>query len=1478
MAGDDVDFGSAHITIDINDGNADSESRAAGIRIQRALLRATRNIGDQMRRQIQRGLAAAAVTVRVEPDLSRFDAQLLAGLRSLDSIDIPVAPGVTGFVERLRALLAGVEIPIRVVPDLSDFDARIRAHNAPDVRVNANVNVDANRLTRALSGVAGIAGRVGGALGGLLKLGAIGIAATGAAAGVAKFAAALAPAAGIIAAAPAAILGFQAALGALKLALSGVSDAFQAALTGDSKAFEKSLKNLSPKAQAAAREVRALKPAFDSLRNSVQDAFFAKIEGQITGTAKALQGPLKSGLTSISAAWGAAARGALGYLKGAQGVANVKSILGGTSQAVTGLSQTTNKLTAGLLQAAAVISQKYGGQLGSLVSNLGQRFGTFLQNASQGGDVVRWVDNALTVFGQLGGVLQNIGSILQGVFSAASGAGGGVLANIQQITKAFAEFVNSASGQTAVSNIFGTVAQIAAQLGPILSALVAQLGQIAPALAPVFVALGPALVSLITSLGPALAAIAPSLQVVARALADGLGQIGPSLAPLGQAIATTVQALAPLLPLAGQLVAVLAQLLAPALQAVAVALAPVISALVGALLPILPPLAQAFGQVLQALVPLAAALGQALGQALAAVAPLLTSLAQVASQVVAAIVPLISALVGALLPVLPPLVAALSAVLQALIPILPPIAQLVAALAPLIILIVRLLAPLVQITAAFASWLTINAVVPIIQGVVTVLAGLVTAVAAVVGFIAQLPGLIVQGLSALGSLLATFFTNLFTTIGTFVTTGFQTVVGFFTQLPGLILAGLQALPGLLLNLFTSAVAGLAIAVLTAIAGVVFIFTELPGRIGSALVSLGSTLLQAFVSGFNTATAAISSFISSALAFFSALPGQVAGALAALPGRVSGFFRSAGSSALGTARSFGSSVVSFFSGLPGRIGSALSGLGSRIAGVFSRAAGSAKSAVSGLISGIVSLFSGLPGKILAAVGNIGSQIISKIKSGIPSSVRKYLPFAKGGIVYGPTHALIGEAGPEVVIPLTKPKRAAQLAAQSGLLGILGLTQARTLAAASTSGNSAANSAVSSLRAALSGIANLLDSVGVNVVQGMVDGIRANIGLVVAAAQDMAGSAVTAAETTLGIASPSKVFAKIGVDTGRGFIQGLTSTAAKIKATTEKLAKDIIAAFAGKKTRLDDRLVALVDAGNKRLTSLAAQRDALAQRIADAQKFAADTTKAALDAFSLQNLTQGADNVTAKSITAGLEAAVNRVKTFSAQLNDLAKRGLSKDLLQQIIGLGPDQGAQIAAALSSSTKDSLKRINSLQAQLTKASGTLGTTSADVLFDAGKQAGAGFLAGLKDQRKSIEKLMLDIAKGMQAAIRTALRINSPSRVMMRIGDMTGAGLQIGLVKRIAALYAAARSAARAMVRGLSSQMSGMADVAPDLGGGSVVPLTRSQRLRQAAASTTPGSPRSGGDVVHNHHWEIREVGNAHVTATRVLNRFVLAAGVTG
>lgn len=44
---------------------------------------------------------------------------------------------------------------------------------------------------------------------------------------------------------------------------------------------------------------------------------------------------------------------------------------------------------------------------------------------------------------------------------------------------------------------------------------------------------------------------------------------------------------------------------------------------------------------------------------------------------------------------------------------------------------------------------------------------------------------------------------------------------------------------------------------------------------------------------------------------------------------------------------------------------------------------------------------------------------------------FLEFADGGMVAGPTPAIVGEAGPEVIIPLTRPARAAELMRMSGL---------------------------------------------------------------------------------------------------------------------------------------------------------------------------------------------------------------------------------------------------------------------------------------------------------------------------------------------------------------------------------------------------------------------------------------------------------------
>ncbi|MDX3345871.1 hypothetical protein PV387_03330 [Streptomyces sp. ME02-6987-2C] len=1235
MAGEDVDYGRAVIRIDVDSSDADSDGRVAGTRLQRALLRSTRRIGEQIRRQIQRGLSAAAVTVRVEPDLRGFDSALLTGLRTLGTITVPVAPDVTGFEERLRALLAGIVIPVRVVPDLSDFDARIRAHRAPDVTVNVDPDVD--RFRRALAGISRIAGSLGRGLTSLLQFGAVGIAAAGAASAVGGFVSAIAPAGGIVAALPAALLGAATAMNVLKLGLQGVSDALGAALEGDMEKFAEGLEELAPAAQKA---LRPLGQPLRDLQQSLQQSFFAKFSGDVQGALKNLS-PLGKQLGGIAAEFGKATSAGLKWLATPFARTNLSAVFTGTRQALSGLSEAVAPVLQGFTDVAAQVSLAFGEKTGSAIASVGQRLGDYLSGLAESGEAVRKVSAAVTVFRQLGEIAGNVKGAISGIFQAGDSAGAGLLDRLTAITQKVEEFTNSTAGQAAIGNIFATVGTIGAQLLPILQAVVTQVGQIAPSLQPIFTALGPAIVNLVNALGPALAAIAPSLATVGTALSDALAALasGGALTAVGEVIGSLLGGLAPLLPLVGSLANTVLAVLAPAFQAVLAVLNPVIAALVGALMPILPPLTQAFQMILAALIPLGVALGQALAQAVVGLAPLLSQLAVIISQVVVAVTPLVTQLVAALLPALPPLVAAFNAVIAALLPLLPPVLGLVQALVPLAATIISLAAPILQVAAAFAGWATINLVVPLISAIVSGLTGLISVVTSVVG----------------------------------VVTGFVNAV---------------------------------------IAGFKYLYNVLVGH------SIIPDLITAIVG------------------LFRRLPQLAKAALSALVSAIVGPIRSAASSALSAARKFVTDAV-------------------------------------------------------AAVRKLPSQA----------------------------------------------------------------------------------------KSALSGAKDALVSAGKDLVQGLINGVKEMASSVASAAKKVVSGAVSAAKSVLQIGSPSKVFAQIGRDTGRGFVNGLTGTEAQIKATGEKVVRGIISAFEKlKPSRADEWLIYFIDRSNQNLRKLARERDAIAQRIADANKFAADTSKSALDAFSLSRLTQGQESVTAKGLAQSLEDAVQRMRDFRADLNNLARRGLSKDLLQQIIGMGPEQGAQLADTLANSTKDSLKRLNVLQGQLTKESDSLGKTSADVLFDAGKAASKGFLAGLKAEQKSIEKYMVEIAKRVQKTIRDVLQIRSPSHVMRRLGEMTAAGLQVGLAKRMTALERAAGAAARAVVRAVTAEMAGMPDVGPV---GGVEPLTRSQRLRRAAADgTAPPAPGRGrtGDVIHNHHWEIREVGDAHVTAKRVLNRLVLAAGVSG
>ncbi|MGW0795194.1 hypothetical protein [Streptomyces sp. NPDC002692] len=305
-----------------------------------------------------------------------------------------------------------------------------------------------------------------------------------------------------------------------------------------------------------------------------------------------------------------------------------------------------------------------------------------------------------------------------------------------------------------------------------------------------------------------------------------------------------------------------------------------------------------------------------------------------------------------------------------------------------------------------------------------------------------------------------------------------------------------------------------------------------------------------------------------------------------------------------------------------------------------------------------------------------------------------------------------------------------------------------------------------------------SAGMQAARGLADGMAGSGSLVETAARQMAAAVETGIRDELEIRSPSKKTKALAKDVGAGFISGLTGSQAKIKSVSKDLANDVRTAFSGKK---ESNLLKSIDKQTNRLLDQAKKRDKIASTIATAKKMASDVTNAARETAGLSNLGLEPDQVSAGSIKGGLAGKLAQIKQVTKYIDILAKRGLNKSLLHQILNMGPEQGYAYASALVGADKATFNSINSIETQINKSTTSLGQVGADRMYDSGKNAGKGFLKGLEGQQKDIEKLMMSIAKGMQKSIKKALGIRSPSRVMAELGAYSTKGLALGLIEGV-------------------------------------------------------------------------------------------------
>ena len=133
------------------------------------------------------------------------------------------------------------------------------------------------------------------------------------------------------------------------------------------------------------------------------------------------------------------------------------------------------------------------------------------------------------------------------------------------------------------------------------------------------------------------------------------------------------------------------------------------------------------------------------------------------------------------------------------------------------------------------------------------------------------------------------------------------------------------------------------------------------------------------------------------------------------------------------------ITGFFEELPGKISGAVSTLADAIKSPFVVAFNAIKTLWNNTVGGfgftVPSWIPGVGGKgfkipyIGGSGGAYGGGVTGPTVGG--AAVSAY--FANGGFVNGPTVAMIGEAGPELVLPLTRPARTQELLSEHGLAG-------------------------------------------------------------------------------------------------------------------------------------------------------------------------------------------------------------------------------------------------------------------------------------------------------------------------------------------------------------------------------------------------------------------------------------------------------------
>lgn len=235
------------------------------------------------------------------------------------------------------------------------------------------------------------------------------------------------------------------------------------------RAAAQAMEQLSPSARRFVETLIEMRPAFDEVRDAVQEPLFEGKADEFRNFFTNIAPNIKSGLSGIAAAWNQNITALLTSLGSEQGKGIIDRILGNTGDAQERLSKAIDPLVRGMGTLAAAGTDALP-RLADALGNVAARFANFIEQADKDGRLDRWINDGLTGMTNLGNSVLNIGKMFTGLTTAAGG-GGTFLQWLENTTRRWQEFINSEEGQSKIRDYLNEGMRLLREWGDLLKNL-----------------------------------------------------------------------------------------------------------------------------------------------------------------------------------------------------------------------------------------------------------------------------------------------------------------------------------------------------------------------------------------------------------------------------------------------------------------------------------------------------------------------------------------------------------------------------------------------------------------------------------------------------------------------------------------------------------------------------------------------------------------------------------------------------------------------------------------------------------------------------------------------------------------------------------------------------------------------------------------------------------------------------------------------